>query len=34
MELEKSIAPDVTAIVIESGSYTLTDLVAQLKKRG
>ncbi len=34
MELEKSIAPDVTAIVIESGSYTLTDLVAATEEKG
>lgn len=33
-ELEKNIGPDVTAIVIESGSYTLSDLVAAAADRG
>lgn len=32
-ELERNIGPDVTAIVIESGSYTLSDLVASASDR-
>lgn len=33
-ELEKNIGPDVTAIVIESGSYTLSDILASASKKG
>ncbi|WP_296038687.1 right-handed parallel beta-helix repeat-containing protein [uncultured Agrobacterium sp.] len=33
-ELENNIAPDVTAIVIESGSYALADLVAAIDEKG